>query len=224
MSQATRRPLPGRGKRRGGAITFWIGLVIALVSVLLAGVLGWRAYEEISTVVDQAEPVEGPTTVTLQQGEAREIYQVEQGVEQADCTVTGPDGQQVPVERTQTIEGSTGEESFFNVGGFQAEQGGDYVVECTGPQTFVGPRIDLFATVGSVFGVVGGLFGLGLGLVLMLVGAILWFVGRSADKRAALGPRSDEGYGPGGPGYQQGYGPPRGGPPGYGPPPPPPRA
>ncbi|WP_194288684.1 hypothetical protein [Ornithinicoccus halotolerans] len=218
MSERTRTRLPGRGKRRGGAITFWTGVVIALISTVLTALLGWRTYDEVTTLVEQAEPVEGSTTVTLQEGEAREIYQLEQGQERAECTVTGPDGQDLPLRRTSTIEGSDGQESYFNLGGFEAGQSGDHVVECAGPPTFVGPPLDVFGTVGSVLGVVGGLFGVGLGVVLMIVGAIIYLVGRNQDKRAVTSPQ-----GGGGPGYRPsggGYPPPPGGP-GYRPPPPP---
>lgn len=189
---------PGRAKRRGGAVTFWVGVVVTVVAVLVAALLGWRTYDEVRTIIDEAEPVEGPTTVTLQQGQAREIYQVEDGGQRAECTVTGPDGQAVRVQRTRTVEGSTGEEAYVNVGGFTADRSGDYVIECTGPPTFVGPQLNLAATVGSVIGVIGGILGLVLGLVLILVGAVLWFVGRSEDSKAALSPPGDHAtYGPG---------------------------
>lgn len=212
MSQAP-GSLPGSGKRRGGAITFWIGVVLGLGSLALALITGWMSYTAITGAVEDSEPVNGDTTVTLQADDVRTIYQVEQGGQQADCTVTGPDGEQLTLSRTSQIEGSSGDTTYVNVGNFTAKESGEHRIVCEGPRAFVGPDFSVTGVVGGIFGVLAGIGGILLGGLLAIVGAILWFVGRGESKRALA--YSPGGYGSGG--YQQGgYG--QGGPP---PPPPP---
>lgn len=207
--------LPGRGKRKGGAITFWVGVVLGLASLALAIITGLASFNSISDAVSDASPIDGERSISLQAGDERTIYQVEQGSEAASCTVTGPDGQQLSLSRTSEIEGTTGDTTYVNVGNFTAEQSGEHLVACEGPRTLVGPALDVASTVGGIFGVLAGIGGIFLGAVLAIIGAIVWFIGRGESKRAALagptgfgGPYPPGGYPPQG-GYQQG-GPPGG--------------
>ena len=193
---------PGRGKRKGGAVTFWVGLVIGLASLALAIITGLASFNAITDAVADATPIDGSKSISLQAGDERTIYQVEQGSEDAVCTVTGPDGQELELSRDSSIEGTSGGTTYVNVGNFTAEQAGDHQVACEGPRTLIGPSLDVASTVGGIFGVLAGIGGVFLGGILVIIGAILWFLGRSEGKRAmAAGPG---GYGPGQGGYQQG--------------------
>lgn len=226
--------LPGHGKRRGGAITFWIGIVLGLASLALAVISGLMTFNKISEAVDNATPIDGSTSITLQVGDERTIYQVEQGSEDAVCTVTGPDGQELALSRGAAIEGTSGDTTYVNVGNFTAEQAGEHQITCEGPRTLVGPAINVSGAVGGIFGLLAGIGGVLLGGLLAIIGAILWFLGRGEGKRAQAGGPGGYGSGGGYPqggyqqggyqqgGYQQGGGHPQGG---YGqgnPPPPPP--
>lgn len=222
----TAGPLPGHGKRRGGAITFWIGVVIGLASLALAIVTGMASFNAISDAVSEATPIDGSKSITLDEGEERTIYQVEQGGEEAVCTVTGPDGQELSLSSNSTVEGTSGDTTYVSLGNFTAEQSGAHEVTCEGPRTLIGPSLDVAGTVGGIFGVLAGIGGILLGGLIAIVGAILWFLGRGESKRALTagpGGYGSGGYGSGGYGqgnYQQGSPPP---PPGYGqgsPPPP----
>ncbi|USQ79048.1 hypothetical protein [Ornithinimicrobium faecis] len=204
-------PLPGHGKRRTGAITFWIGIVIGLGSLALAIITGMMSFNAISDAVSDATPIDGSKSITLQAGDERTIYQVEQGSEEAVCTVTGPDGQELSLSRNSTVEGTSGDTTYVNVGNFTADQAGEHQVACEGPRTLIGPSLDVAGTIGGIFGVLAGIGGILVGGLLVIIGAILWFLGRGERKRALTG--GPGGYGQGS--YQQG---------GYqgGPPPPPP--
>lgn len=215
---AAAAPLPGQGKRKGGAITFWIGLVILVASLALAVVTGLMSYNAIREAVDEAEGFSGDTAITLQAGDERTIYQVEEGNQQAECVVTGPDGQELTLTRGAALSASSNGTSYVDVGSFTAEVDGEHQIACEGPRTLVGPALDVRGAIGGFFGVFAGIGGAFLGGILALVGAIIWFVGRSESKRALRsGPGGGYGYGSGG--YQQGgYRAPQGPPP---PPPPP---
>lgn len=202
---------PGRGKRKGGAITFWIGVVVGVASLALAIITGLATFNAISDAVSDARPIDGQTSISLQAGDERTIYQVEQGSQQASCTVTGPDGQQLTLRREGEISGTSGDTTYVNVGNFTAEQTGEHQIACEGPRTLVGPAVNVAGAVGGVFGILAGIGGMLLGGVLAVVGAIIWFIGRGESKRAAAGPGpgyGPPGYGPGGypqgGGYQQG--------------------
>lgn len=221
MSNVT-STLPGRGKRKGGAITFWVGIAIGIASLALAIITGLGTFNAINDAVNNAQPINGSTSVTLQAGDERTIYQIEQGAEQAVCTVTGPDGQELTLNRGSEIQGTSGDTTYVNVGNFTAEQSGEHQIDCEGPRTLMGPAVNVAGAIGGIFGVFAGIGGIFLGGLLVIIGAILWFIGRGESKRAASG--GPGGYGPGGyqqGGYQQG-GYQQGGYQGGPPPPPPP--
>ncbi|MCK0111656.1 hypothetical protein MWU75_05840 [Ornithinimicrobium sp. F0845] len=202
MSNVT-GPLPGHGKRKGGAITFWIGIAIGLVSLALAIVLGMTSFRAITEAVQDAQPTNGDITVSLQAGDERTIYQVEEGAEQATCTVTGPDGQELSINRGADISGTSGDTTYVNVGNFTAAESGDHHIVCEGPRTLVGPALDIAGAVGGFLGVLAGIGGMMLGGLLVIVGAILWFIGRGESKRAMAAGPGGYGYPQGG--YQGGY-------------------
>lgn len=216
---------PGRGKRKAGAITFWIGMAIGVASLALAIITGMASFNAITEAVAEAESMDGDTTVTLQAGDERTIYQVEQGTEQAVCTVTGPDGEQLSLSRNADLEGTSNGTTYVNVGSFTAQESGDHLIACEGPRTLIGPSLDVAGAVGGFLGVLAGIGGMLLGGLLVIIGAILWFIGRGESKRAMThgsggygsGGYGPGGYGPGGPGgyesggygqggYPQGYG------------------
>ncbi|USQ75504.1 hypothetical protein [Ornithinimicrobium cryptoxanthini] len=201
---------PGRGKRRAGAITFWVGIAIGIASLALAIITGLASFNAITEAVSEAEPINGERSVTLQAGDERTIYQVEQGTEQATCTVTGPDGQQLSLTRNADLQGTSGDTTYVSVGSFTAQESGEHQIACEGPRTLIGPSLNVAGAVGGIFGVLAGIGGMLLGGLLVIIGAILWFIGRGESKRAMSGGPGDYGqggYGQGGDGrggYQQG--------------------
>ena len=134
---------PGRGKRRAGAITFWVGIAIGIASLVLAIITGMASFNAITEAVSEAEPINGERSVTLQAGDERTIYQVEQGTEQAICTVTGPDGQQLSLTRGADLQGTSGDTTYVNVGSFTAQESGEHQLACEGPRTLIGPSLNV---------------------------------------------------------------------------------
>ncbi len=183
--------------KRFGAILFWLGLVITIIGVAVSVFGGSRAFNAVSSVVDDATVMPpGGAAVQMDEGETRTIFeQTDSEQATAVCQVSGPNGEQVPLDASSGLSGSLGDISYAEVGDFAAAQGGTYQVQCEGGgTTLISPAVD-FGTVGTgALGLIGGILGVGLGLLLMLIGAVLWFIGRSKAKKVAEGPT----YGNGG--------------------------
>ncbi|MGB3763486.1 MAG: hypothetical protein WA966_09700 [Ornithinimicrobium sp.] len=220
--------------KRFGAILFWLGLVITIIGVAVSIFGGSRAFNAVSSVVDDAAVMPpGGATVQMDEGETRTIFEQTDGDQAtAVCQVGGPDGEVVPLDASSGLSGSLGDVSYAEVGAFEATQAGTYQVQCTGGgTTLISPAVD-FGTVGSgALGLIGGILGVGLGLLLLLIGAVLWFIGRSNAKKAAGRPTSAGTYGsdgyttpppPPGAGSPPSYGSPEQPRGGSAPPPPPP--
>lgn len=211
---------------------FWVGLVIAIVGIVATTIFAISAAESVTDSFGEAAPMtEGTATVVMGEGEQRTILGLDsQEANAAECSVVGPDGENIPVQATSeflTAEDIPVEE----VGTFTSAAAGTYVVECTGGLTSISPALDLASLGSDSLGILGGIVAIGLGGLLLVIGAVLWFVGRSRAKKAATGDSYSSGgsfeggYGsvlPGQDGYAQGGyaqgGPGQGG---YAPPPPP---
>ncbi len=176
--------------KRFGAILFWLGLVITIIGVAVSIFGGSRAFNAVTDVVDDAAVMPGGTaTVQMEVGEQRSIIeQTDSTVATAVCQVTGPGGEDIPLNVTSGMSGSLADTSYVEVGDFEAAETGAHEVQCVGGgTTLISPAID-FGTLGTgALGLIGGILGVGLGLLLMLIGAILWFIGRSKAKNAAAG-------------------------------------
>ncbi|MGB3257031.1 MAG: hypothetical protein WBA72_03485 [Ornithinimicrobium sp.] len=176
--------------KRFGAILFWLGLVITIIGVAVSIFGGSRAFNAVSSVVDDATIMPaGAATVQMDEGETRTIFEQTDGAQAtAVCQVSGPSGEAVPLDASSGLSGTLGDVSYAEVGTFEATQAGTYQVQCTGGgTTLLSPAVD-FGTVGSgALGLIGGILGVGLGLLLLLIGAVLWFIGRSRAKKAAAG-------------------------------------
>lgn len=220
---------PGHGKRRTGKRLMITGLVIGLISLAATVWGGSSAFRSLGDLVDASEEMPGGiATVELAAGEARALYSQETTQGGAiDCSVTGPDGQEVPLTRSDA-DGAN-DLDVLGLGVFTAQEAGTYTATCTGGATIIGPVVDVASATPGVLGLLGGLAGLGLAFLLFVIGLILWFVGRSQDRSAAQstgygGPGQSYGGGQHG-GGQYGGGPyggnQYGGSQGYSPPPPP---
>lgn len=192
-------PLPGRGLRRWGAVLFWVGLVLTLVSLIATVASGFSLARNAEGLED-ARAVIGSTTVTLQAGELRGI--VKESTQDPDpaCAVTGPDGAQVPVRGAGQMSSEWGLVSFLVVADFEATTSGEHTVSCEGSAATLIPPVGVDGLLGGAFVIVAGVLGMGFGVTLALIGVVLWLVGRSqSSKAAAQGPSGYQGYPP--PGY-----------------------
>ncbi len=111
----------------------------------------------------------GSHTVTLQEGDTRAVWSSD---ESASCSVTGPSGSVSDASgSTQTT--SWGEEQYHRVFAIEADQAGDYTINCASPFR-VGDSL-------STGGFIGMGVGAGLGclaVVLMGIGLVLWLTRR----------------------------------------------
>lgn len=203
------------GMTTAGKVLFFIGLVLTVIAVVV-GIWGvTRAVQDFRDMADDAVPVAGSATVAMEADDIRFIL-APQGTDPA-CTVTGPSGNDVPVESETAIEDAAASgEGITLVGGFTATEAGDHVVQCDTPAE-LSPALSISDAVG--IGAAGiaflSLFPLGF---ITLLGLVLWLVGRNRDKKAAMGPggygySTSSGYGAAEAGYYggrvdqgQGYG------------------
>ena len=191
-------PPPGRGLRRWGAGLFWVGLVITVVSLVVTAASGFSLARNAEGLED-ARAIVGSTSVTLQAGELRGI--VKESTQDADpsCTVTGPDGGDLPVRGADELSSQWGMLSFLVVADFEATASGEHTVSCEGAAATLIPPVGVDGLLGGAFVLVAGVLGMGFGLTLALIGLVLWLVGRSQSSKAAQGPAGYQGYPP--PGY-----------------------
>ncbi|MGB5952468.1 MAG: hypothetical protein WBG57_08160 [Ornithinimicrobium sp.] len=173
--------------KRFGAILFWVGVMLCIVSIAVAAFAGFRAADAIQTAIDEAVPMPGgSSTLQLDEGDERTIYEQSQsGIPSARCSATGPGDAAVPINRTSDQSGTLGDVTYTNVGSITAGEPGTYTVTCTGAITLIGPSLNIEAVGTGIVGVVGGILGGVLGGSLAIVGVILWFIGRSRAKAAA---------------------------------------
>ena len=196
-----------------GKVLFFVGLALSVIAVIV-GIWGInRAIQDFSQMEADAFPVEGTASVPMDAGDVRFILS-EQGTDPA-CTVTGPDGSDVPVTAETALDQAAAQEGTTLVGTFTATTAGEHTVTCDSTAE-LSPALGFRDAVG--LGTAGlaflALFPLGF---ITLLGLVLWLVGRSRDRKAATGPGgygystssgyAEGGYGAPGQGYgQQGYG------------------
>lgn len=176
--------LPGSRKRKTGAILLWIGAGVLVLSLAMGAVSGWQLYRTFQAI-EGSEPIDGSTTVTLDVGEERTIYRVDQGGASAECVVTGPDGEELALSRDGEVTGTRGETTYVNVGTFTAQSSGAHEVACEGARTLLGPSIDVRWAVGGVFAVIAAIGGVLIAGLLLTVGLIVWLLGRRESREAA---------------------------------------
>ncbi|WP_022921564.1 hypothetical protein [Ornithinimicrobium pekingense] len=198
------------GMTTAGKVLFFVGLALSVIAVIV-GIWGInRAIQDFSAMEADAFPVEGTATVPMQDGDVRFIL-AEPGTDPA-CTVTGPDGADVPVVAETALDDAAAQEGTSLVGTFTAGAAGEHTVTCESAAE-LSPALGFRDAIG--LGTAGlaflALFPLGF---ITLLGLVLWLVGRSRDRKAAAGPggygySTSSGYGDAsyGQGYgQQGYG------------------
>jgi hypothetical protein len=185
-------PLPGRGLRRWGGALFWIGLALGVVS-LIATVISGVGLARNAEGLEDSRAIIGPTTVTLQAGEVRGIVQESTESPVPDCSVTGPDGSEVPLRGSGDLSSEWGVAGFLVVADFEAAQGGEHTVDCQGSAATLIPPVGLEGLLGGAFVAFAGVIGMGLGVTLALLGAVLWLIGRSQSKNAVRGPAGYQG-------------------------------
>ncbi|MGD8200692.1 hypothetical protein ACQE98_08520 [Ornithinimicrobium sp. W1679] len=194
-------PRRSSGMTKAGKIMFFVGLVLSVLS-LVAVVWGTTQTVRVAqTMMDDTITVSGETTVPMGQGGARMI--LTEGSQDPTCTVTAPDGSDVPVTQDAAFQG-LGDEQVRVVGAFDAVQTGDHTVSCDAPAQLT-PELSASSAMGVLAAGLGLLALLGFGF-LTLIGLILWLVGRNRDKKSTNG---SGGYGystSSGYGQSQGYG------------------
>lgn len=210
----------GRPRLRGARTLTFSGvavLVLAVVAGVLAGVLALRTLP--TDVLDLSGgdgdgvllsvPVPGTGSAELTGGEhavylARPVGTAEPGGATDAITVTGPDGETVPLRPAGVSSRTTmGGTTASTVTGFTVEVPGTYEITAAGDELPTGSRLLVvedpgFASFfGGLAGTIAGVFaaiGLGLvGLALTISGGVLWYLrsrAAPADGASAPGPRT----------------------------------
>lgn len=212
-------PPSGNGMRTAGKVIFFLGLLLSVIAVAV-GVWGLtRTVQVASTLDGDVVAVQGTASVPMEQGDFRAVM-ADPGAD-VSCTVTGPDGADVPVTQDPSMENVVGEGQQL-VGVFTAAAAGEHEVTCDAPAS-LSPALGFDDLAGIAAAAIAFLALVPLAM-LTLLGLILWLVGRNRAKKAALarqgGAHAVPGYAQ--PGYEQpsydqpGYGRPGYDQPGYG--------
>lgn len=171
-------PQPREAKsRRAPAILLGSGLVLGLVALVIVIVSAGR----FATIDSSLSPIDatGATTRTLSAGSAYGLYSSSYS---ARCTVTGPDGRDVPVTRPSSNITINNEHEF---GIFTATASGSYTISCTSSDTYIGDDAEAGSFVGAILGFIAGIFGLIAGVLLFIIG-LVWFLSRGPRGKVAL--------------------------------------
>ena len=172
-------PSARRGGGRAGKRLMIVGGVIIVLSLLVGGIIFAIGAVRTSDPGIEFELIDGgSTTLTLEEGEAVQLYHPE-GSTVPSCTVTGPEGAQPELLDAQS--GSVDMDSLTWVAfeGHRATAAGEHEISCPGESIVIGPQMAL----GAIFGMVGGMLavisGGFVGFVVLLVGLVLWLVQRN---------------------------------------------
>lgn len=127
---------PDSGTRQSLATAGRIVLVLCLVvGVVLGAVAGWGlvdARQQEASLGPDVPLVGGEVVVPMTEGWERTVYVDGRSLEEAECTVTAPDGAVETLEGFDTV--GRARLGTRPLGDFTAEQAGEYAVQCTGVQ------------------------------------------------------------------------------------------
>ncbi|MBB2892875.1 hypothetical protein [Flexivirga oryzae] len=166
-------------KRRGLALTIIGAVLMLILAPAAAGIGVWQGVSKGMSAVDDQPWISANSTVHVTDHNSQTIL-VEGTYESTDplpvCDITGPDGQQVPIDRgSGRLTMDWGGTAFTRAGTFLPEGDGDYRIDCDGLRTKVLDS-DIANDIARRVLVPLGI-GVGLGALAFLVGVILLIVG-----------------------------------------------
>ena len=186
-----KRPVPAGSK---GPIVL---LTCGILAAVLAGMLGVGALFSLARISSSFQALQGgqPSSVTLEANESYGIYGDGSFALLAQCSVQGPDGEDVTLTSTASSNVDVDDHRLMET--FRTEEAGTYTVECSEAYPtsstqiiYVSYAASVQGIMGSVVGMLAGFF-LGLiGLCLAVGGGIWWAVRSSARKRERQSPQA----------------------------------
>lgn len=159
---------PGYAPKKGKPWLLIVGGITLLLSLVLCGIGGFNVYGSMTDLTDKPMQT-GSQTVALDEGETANVWA--RAGSGTTCSAVGPNGSTVSSDTSVSQTVSVGDKELERVMAFEATDGGDHTVTCTG-DFVVGDGISV---VGSVIAGIGSLLCC-LGVVLGVVGLILWLV------------------------------------------------
>lgn len=167
---------PKRGGR-GGKITFFIGLGLLVIGIVVTIIGAIAAFGWVS---DLAEGGSGFTDSAQVDAPADTGYvimaQNPQGT--PSCDVSSPSGSPVSLDTSMTTTTNDGSVEVVLVGSFQTGEAGTYTLNCSGAQSFMYGQMDITQVGLSSLGLIAGIFVGFIGFVVTVIGLIVWLVGR----------------------------------------------
>lgn len=185
--------------RPAGRRGLWIAIALMVLGVVLGVLLVVRGVMSISGIVEdyQRVPADGGGTVQLDETGDYRVFQEFPGANSEltaspapQVTVTGPDGAEIPVERSSTSENyGVGGRDGRLLGTIEAAAPGEYQVVADGEGDLAfgqsGPLAPVVTILGGVFG--GGLLFLA-GVVLLIISLVRRASSRKPVPPTAWGP------------------------------------
>lgn len=148
----------------------WLGLAGAVAVAGIAGAV-LLVVVTLQDVTGSFSPLDGPTTVRLQEGDGRGIWTYSSAPVSGFCSATGP--ARADMKRTTGITVTTGGREYHSFLRFEAPRAGTYRVSCaTSRPVALGPSVTGLRLVAGVAGVLGSFFG-GLILAALIVAVVL---------------------------------------------------
>ena len=163
------------GMAKAGKVLMILGVVILLLSLIVGGILAYRGGSGVVETMDDLQTINnGQATISAEEGDVLLLLKRESAATAPSCQVTGPDGQDVPLETPTT---STTINEWKSFAAFTPSTSGDHSITCDA-EAAVSPPLSvsgIFGAVGGVLLLIGGSL---LGLFLLGLGLLLWLLGR----------------------------------------------
>lgn len=177
----------GKPKRggRGGKITFFIGLGMLVLGIILSILGAIQTFNSLLGGIDlnsQSLPNQfsGSTTFEGSDEQGLVAFMALNGPS-ATCEVTGPDGNQVPLDSTQSgsqsVEDGGEQVTVETVGMADISEAGTYNVSCSGAEAFGYVQVGS-DMLGWTAAVMIGILLVVVGFVVAIIGLIVWLTGR----------------------------------------------
>ncbi|HJG79967.1 MAG TPA: hypothetical protein K8V08_06110 [Brevibacterium senegalense] len=200
-SASTPAPPPGLRMRGVGRAVFLIGLALSVAGALVVVALIWQILDPAAAPSGERQTVDGSVEVSLEEDERRYFFIPAEAHEdtgrdgavetsytplaESNCTVEGPDAEQLPIRGAQTI--TEGGDPHVADDGFRARETGTYTVTCdptpADAEVVVAPPTLLVQMQGRFVWLSVASAGVSLFGTACIVGLVLWLVGRRTLKR-----------------------------------------
>ena len=172
---------------KAGKVLMWIGAIGAVLVIIVGGLVAFFGIRELTQVTNSDRTAfTQTTTVQATKGKKMAIWVQDPDVyDPADCTVTRPDGSELPHSGVTNANVEFDGRKWNTVGYYEPVADEQVTVQCQDSASrLIAPNFSVMAVFATAFGIVGGIVGFGFVFILFALGLILFLVGRSQQNSA----------------------------------------